>query len=90
MRIQKDSILHFLINLVWTFVLSIPYLVFGQHFFIWLSAYTMLSISVNKELSDWARYGYDMGIKKFLPLAIKDMIFNALGIILGVLAVVGV
>lgn len=87
---MSDSILHFMINLVLTFLLSIPYLFTGQHFFIWLSAYTMLSISVGKELSDWARYGHCMGIKKFLPLALKDMTYNCLGILLGVIAVVGV
>lgn len=90
MRIQSDKFLHLVISLIATFCLAIPYLFTHEIIFLVASAYTMIAICVNKEMCDWYDYGKKDGLKKFIPLAFFDMLYNGLGIILGLIAVVSI
>lgn len=90
MRIQSDKFLHLVISLIATFCLAIPYLFTHEIIFLVCAAYTMLAICVNKEMDDWYDYGKKDGLKKFIPLAFFDILYNGLGIILGLIAVVNI
>ena len=90
MRIQSDKFLHLFVSLIATFVLAIPYLFTHEIIFLVASAYTMIAICVNKEIGDWNSYGKNIGIWKFLSMAFFDMLYNGLGIILGLIAVVNI
>ena len=90
MRIQSDKFLHLSVSLIATFVLSIPYIFTHEIIFLVASAYTMFAICINKEMDDWNSYGKSMGLWKFLPMAFFDMLYNGLGIILGLIAVVNI
>ena len=90
MRIQSDKFLHLFVSLIATFVLAIPYLFTHEIIFLVCAAYTMIAVCVNKEMNDWYAYGKKDGLKKFIPLAFFDMLYNGLGIILGLIAVVSI
>ena len=60
-----------------------------MNFFL-VAFYTMIAICVNKELGDWNAYGKKMGLLKFIPMAFFDMLYNCLGILLGLIAVVNI
>lgn len=90
MRIQSDKFLHLAVSLIATFVLAIPYLFTHEIIFLVCAAYTMIAVCVNKEMDDWYAYGKKDGLKKFIPLAFFDMLYNGLGIILGLIAVVSI
>lgn len=82
--------MHLVISLIATFCLAIPYLFTHEIIFLVASAYTMFAICVNKEMDDWNSYGKSMGLWKFIPMAFFDMLYNWLGIILGLIAVVNI
>ena len=90
MKIQSDKFLHLAVSLIATFVLSIPYIFTHDRIFLIVAFYTMIAICVNKELGDWNAYGKAMGLWKFIPMAFFDMLYNGLGIILGLIAVVNI
>lgn len=90
MKIQSDKFLHLAVSLIATFVLSIPYIFTHDRIFLIVAFYTMIAICVNKEMYDWSSYGKSMGMWKFLPMAFFDMLYNGLGIILGLIAVVNI
>ena len=90
MRIQSDKFLHLFVSLIATFVLAIPYLFTHEIIFLVCAAYTMIAVCVNKEMNDWYAYGKKDGLKKFIPLAFFDMLYNGLGIILGLISVVSI
>lgn len=90
MRIQSDKFLHLAVSLIATFVLAIPYLFTHEIIFLITPAYTMIAVCVSKEMDDWYAYGKKDGLKKFIPLAFFDMLYNGLGIILGLIAVVSI
>ena len=90
MRIQSDKFLHLAVSLIATFFLAIPYLFMHDCIFLVCAAYTMIAMCVNKEMNDWYAYGKKDGLRKFIPLAFFDMLYNGLGIILGLIAVVSI
>jgi hypothetical protein len=90
MIIQSDKFLHLVISLIATFVLAIPYLFTHEIIFLIVAAYTKIAICVSKEMDDWYDYGKKDGLKKFIPLAFFDILYNGLGIILGLIAVVNI
>ncbi len=90
MRIQSDKFLHMFVSLIATFLLAIPYLFTHVIIFLITPAYTMIAVCVSKEMDDWNLYGRKMGLWKFLPMAFFDMLYNGLGIILGLIAVVSI
>ena len=90
MRIQSDKFLHLAVSLIATFVLSIPYIFTNEIIFLVCAFYTMIAICINKEMNDWNSYGKNMGLWKFLPMAFFDMLYNGLGIILGLIAAVNI
>lgn len=72
---MTDSTLHFLSNLVPTFCLG---LISPTH-----AVTFSLGLSLGKEAGDWTNYGSDMGIRKFVPLALHDMKCNVSGMLVG-------
>lgn len=87
-RLKTDTILHFLASGIIAYLLATPYMIYREPVYLWLSAYAVVVIGLVKEFADWVIYGRDMGLRKFLPLAIKDMAVNCAGIAVAILLAV--
>ena len=74
---MDDSMKHFLYSAIPTIGLA---LFSPSH------AFTLtVGLSFGKEMGDWTNYGAKMGLKKFAPLAMSDLFYDALGIGAGML-----
>ena len=74
LKTHKDKVLHFL----GCFFLTSIWLPLG------------IGFAIGKEVWDWFDYGRKLGLIKFLPMALSDLIADGIGIIMGIILVLGV
>lgn len=81
---KKDTILHFAVSGILVCIFAIPYMLYGDQALLWLAGYLTMTVGVLKEYIDWVEYGKKLGLKKFLPMAIKDLAADIVGIAAGI------